>query len=117
MSTEPECLEDERGFFAPTFAVVAAMSMGKPVVATPQAMRSIPAQYGRHAFIERTPEGFASSVMALLQYRALREHVGRQARALVVEHLGLASGWPQTRFGSRTVCVIEWISWRARQGA
>jgi len=64
--------------------VLQAMSMAKPIVATPQAARAIAAENDVHLMIAERPLEFARKVICLLKNRPMREKLGKNARNLVV---------------------------------
>jgi len=77
---------------APLFAgsglrikIIEAMSIGRPVVATPVAVRGIDAVHGRELFIAEDPSSFSSALTGLLSNRELRKSTGEAAAALVKE--------------------------------
>jgi len=60
-----------------------AMAAGLPAVATTTARTGVAAEDGRDLFVADEPTDFAAAVVRLLRDRALRETVGRAARAAV----------------------------------
>jgi polysaccharide biosynthesis protein PslH len=64
--------------------VLEAMSMARPVVASPAAFEGIEAEPGRHLFVEHGAAAMAASVKRLLADRAAAEDLGNAARAHVV---------------------------------
>ena len=77
---------------APLFAgsglrikIIEAMSIGRPVVATPVAVRGIDAVHGRELFIADDPSSFSGAVTGLLSDRELRKSTGEAATALIKE--------------------------------
>ena len=77
---------------APLFAgsglrikIIEAMSIGRPVVATPVAVNGIPAVHGRELFIADDISSFSSALLSLLNDPRLRKSTGEAAVALVKE--------------------------------
>ncbi|MDF1560813.1 MAG: glycosyltransferase family 4 protein [Bacteroidales bacterium] len=77
---------------APLFAgsglrikIIEAMSIGRPVVATPVAVHGIPAVNGRELFIADDVSSFSNALINLLNDRELRKSTGETAAALVKE--------------------------------
>lgn len=64
--------------------VLQAMSMAKPIVATPQAVRAIAVEDGIHLMVAEDASEFALKVTCLLRNESLREKLGQNARNLVV---------------------------------
>jgi len=62
-----------------------AMSMAKPIVSTPQAVKAIGVSDGVHVLIAETPHEFADKVVDLLSNRALRTILGQNARNYIVK--------------------------------
>jgi len=60
--------------------VLEAMALGRPVIATPQAMEGIAARPGRDVLVAGDPAAFASAVIDLLGDTARRQNLGRNAR-------------------------------------
>jgi glycosyltransferase involved in cell wall biosynthesis len=69
--------------------VLEAMAMAKPVVATPDATRSLGIRAGHHLWVENEPARFADAVLEALQ-GASREAVARNARKYVED----CHDWP-----------------------
>jgi sugar transferase (PEP-CTERM/EpsH1 system associated) len=69
--------------------VLEAMAMAKPVVATPDATRSLGIQAGHHLWVENEPARFADAVLEALQGIS-REAVARNARKYVED----CHDWP-----------------------
>ncbi len=65
--------------------VLQAMVMGKPVVATPLAVRGIGGEDGRHFMVTERPEDMAKAVISLLGGPNLRMVIGVAARAHVLQ--------------------------------
>lgn len=63
--------------------VLEAMAVGKPVIATPQALQGIGATPGVHVCQSATPDGWVEVVARLLSNADLRSRIGRAARAFV----------------------------------
>ena len=63
--------------------ILQAMALGTPVVATSKGAEGLALTPGRDILIGDTPEQFASHVVHLLSYPALRERIAGAARALV----------------------------------
>jgi glycosyltransferase involved in cell wall biosynthesis len=72
--------------------VLEAMAAGLPVVTTLLGGEGIPIQPGDNAFIADRPEMMAQYIDLLLSDEALRQTMGRQARALVVERFSWDRG-------------------------
>ena len=101
--TVPGRVEDVRPYLAHADLVVAplrvargvqnkvleGMAMGKPVVATPEALEGIEAEPGRDVAIARDARGFAVATVAALSGRGAAA-MGARARAHVVEAYGWA---------------------------
>ena len=64
--------------------VLQAMSMSKPIVTTPQAVRAITVENDVHLMIASEPVEFAKKVIRLLKNKSLREELGKNARRLIV---------------------------------
>ncbi len=69
--------------------ILEAMSMARPVIATPQAVEGIEAQSGRDLMIAEAPAAFVSAIEGLLARRA-DNTLGTAARAFVERHYGWA---------------------------
>jgi sugar transferase (PEP-CTERM/EpsH1 system associated) len=69
--------------------ILESMSMGLPVVASPQAAKGIQATPGRHILVAEHPQPFANTVLELLSDESLRTKVSISARA----HLDHAHTW------------------------
>lgn len=63
--------------------IIEAMSLGKPVVATPVAAEGVPAENRREIFICDDAGKFSGSLIALLDDPAMRESTGKAAKELV----------------------------------
>ncbi|NEX19736.1 TIGR03087 family PEP-CTERM/XrtA system glycosyltransferase [Thiorhodococcus mannitoliphagus] len=61
--------------------VLEAMSMGRPVVTTPQALEGIPAESGRHVLVAADPDAFVAQLVRLLS--GGYADMGPSARALI----------------------------------
>lgn len=79
---------------APLFAgsglrikIIEAMSLGKPVVATPVAAEGIPAENRREIFICDDERDSADTIISLLDDPALRKNTGQAAKELVKTRL------------------------------
>jgi sugar transferase (PEP-CTERM/EpsH1 system associated) len=70
--------------------VLEGMAMGKPVVATPEALEGIEAEPGRDVAIASDARGFALAIVAALSGRGAAA-MGARARAHVVEAYGWAA--------------------------
>jgi glycosyltransferase involved in cell wall biosynthesis len=77
---------------APLFAgsglrikIIEAMSIGRPVVATPVAVHGIPAVNGQELFIADDVSSFSNTLISLLNDRELRKSTGEAAVSLVKE--------------------------------
>jgi glycosyltransferase involved in cell wall biosynthesis len=90
---------------APLFAgsglrikIIEAMSLGKPVVATPVAAEGLPAEDRREMFICNDAGKFSDTLISLLDNQLMREATGKAARELV-----------KTRFDNRklTAALFE----------
>lgn len=81
-----------------------AMAMGKPVVSTSIGAEGLPVKHGENILLADTPEEFANSVQLLFRDAALRERIGRSARALVESNHSWAS--VASRFDS-VFCGLE----------
>ncbi len=91
--------EDARTFMAsnhvmisPLFAgsglrikIIEAMSVGRPVVATPVAVAGLPVENGRHLAVVSDPGSFCNQLVRLLNDPALRASMGTSAVQLVRE--------------------------------
>lgn len=71
--------------------VLEAMSMGKPVVCTPQALEGICAEHGKHLLAADTAPDFAEAVIRLLRDPEMNEQIGRNARTLVRDNFSWES--------------------------
>jgi sugar transferase (PEP-CTERM/EpsH1 system associated) len=69
--------------------ILESMSMGVPVVASPQAAKGIQATPGRHILVAEHPQHFANTVIELLLDESLRRKVSISARV----HLDHAHTW------------------------
>jgi glycosyltransferase involved in cell wall biosynthesis len=67
--------------------VLDALVAGKALVASPLAVEGLSLEPGRHALVAEAEE-FADAVSSLLDDRARRAELGRNARRWAVEHLG-----------------------------
>ena len=65
--------------------ILAAMAMGRPVVATPISLHGIDAKPEIEVLIGDTPEQFAAQISRLLEDDALAENIGEAGRRLVLE--------------------------------
>jgi sugar transferase (PEP-CTERM/EpsH1 system associated) len=65
--------------------VLEAMALGKPVVATPNAVRGIAGKSGEHFVVANDSVIMANEIVALLLDDAKRKRLGRSARHLVAE--------------------------------
>lgn len=63
-----------------------AMAMGKPVVATPQALGGVDVRPGHELLVGTDAADLAAGCIQLLQDAALRERLGQNARAWALEH-------------------------------
>jgi sugar transferase (PEP-CTERM/EpsH1 system associated) len=70
--------------------VLEAMAMAKPLVATPDATRSLGVEANTHLWVENEPEKFAHAVVEALQGPD-RDRIARNARKYVEDH----HGWSQ----------------------
>jgi GT2 family glycosyltransferase/glycosyltransferase involved in cell wall biosynthesis len=68
--------------------VVEAFAMGKAIVGTPVAFEGIKAVNGHNAFVASSPREFAEKTVRLLQDKALRERMGRNARKTAENNYG-----------------------------
>jgi glycosyltransferase involved in cell wall biosynthesis len=91
--------------------VLEAMACGVPVVASPQACEALAAVAGEDVLIGSTDEAMASDLVALLEDRSRREHVGMRGRAYVEAH----HDW--TRLARRLVAVYDDARFRGRSCA
>ncbi len=66
--------------------VLEAMAMGKPVVATPQALEGLGVEPDVHAVEAATPERWVEAILALHDSPHRREEIGRRARHFVETH-------------------------------
>ena len=66
--------------------VLEAMSMGTPVVATPEAREGIDGTSGEHLIVAGALTEFAEAVVDLMQSPTRRRCIGQAGRDLVVEH-------------------------------
>jgi sugar transferase (PEP-CTERM/EpsH1 system associated) len=66
--------------------VLEAMSMGTPVVTTPQTCTALLAREGEHLLVGKSADDFASQVIRLLNDRELAARVGAAGRKYVEEH-------------------------------
>lgn len=102
-------VDDARSFMssmnviiAPLFAgsglrikIIEAMSIGRTVVATPVAVRGLPAIDRKHLFIAADPESFCTALTEVLKDPALRASTGEAAVTLVrdrYDNLALTAG-------------------------
>ena len=69
--------------------VLEAMAMAKPLVATPDATRSLGVEAGKHLWVANEPEMFAQAVVEALK-GPRREEIARNARNYVEDH----HSWP-----------------------
>lgn len=65
--------------------ILEAMAFGRPVVSTTLGCEGLAARDGEHLLIADSPAAFADAVIRLLNDRALRERLARDARRLVEE--------------------------------
>ncbi len=65
--------------------VLEALAAGRAVVSTSVGAEGLALEPGRHLLVEDDAEGFAGAVLTALADDALRQRVGEQGRALVVE--------------------------------
>lgn len=91
--------EDARTFIAsnhvmisPLFAgsglrikIIEAMSVGRPVVATPVAVAGLPVENGKHLAVASAPPAFCNELVRLLKEPALRASMGASSVQLVRE--------------------------------
>lgn len=71
--------------------VLEALSSGLPVVTTPLGIEGIERlEAGRHYLLANDPHEIAKQVVAVFQDATLRHSLGREARAIVIEHHGWA---------------------------
>ncbi len=70
--------------------VLEAMAMGRPVVATPQALGGIAARIGEDVYRAASAEEFAEKVIALVENRELAASLGRAGRKCVEENYAWA---------------------------
>ena len=63
--------------------VLQAMSMSKPIVTTPQAVRAIAVENDVHLMIASEPVEFAKKIIRLLKNKSLREELGNNGRKLI----------------------------------
>lgn len=66
--------------------VLEALAMGKPVVATPQATAGLDVTDGKELLLASDADEFAAGCVLLLGDAAMRERLGRAARAWACEH-------------------------------
>lgn len=64
--------------------VLQAMSMSKPIVASPQAVKAITVENDVHLMIAGEPAEFAEKIIRLLKNKSLREELGKNGRRLIV---------------------------------
>ena len=65
--------------------ILQAMSMARPIVTSPQAVKAIAVEDGVHCMIAESPECFADKIVNLLNNPSLREALSKNARDLAVE--------------------------------
>ena len=65
--------------------IIEAMSVGRPVVATPVAVAGLPVENGRQLAVASDPESFCNELVRLLREPALRTSMGTSAVELVME--------------------------------
>jgi polysaccharide biosynthesis protein PslH len=68
------------------FKIIEAMATGTPVVTTSYGIGGINAQHNKHFFVEDTAEGFARTVIRLLDNQDLRTQISINARDFVQEN-------------------------------
>jgi sugar transferase (PEP-CTERM/EpsH1 system associated) len=93
-------VEDVRGWIAQAAVCVAplriargiqnkvleAMAMGRPVIASPQALEGIRAQPGQDVMVAAQSRHFADAVLTMLRDPMLGAHIGRSGRRFVERH-------------------------------
>ena len=62
-----------------------AFSMGKPVVATPNACQGIEVTHGENVMIAKEPKSFANAIQALLESEDRRRALGKRAQSFIRE--------------------------------
>jgi glycosyltransferase involved in cell wall biosynthesis len=62
-----------------------AFSMGKPVVATPNACQGIEVTHGENVMIAKEPKSFADAIQALLESEDRRRALGKRAQSFIRE--------------------------------
>ena len=68
--------------------ILEAMAMGKPVVATPQALEGLMGKAGEHFYECHDPKDFAQAVTYLCADRTMAQRLGRNARKLTCSDYG-----------------------------
>jgi glycosyltransferase involved in cell wall biosynthesis len=63
-----------------------ALSMGKAVVATPEALEGIDAEPGQELLVGEGADELASACIRLIRDDSLRDRLGQNARAWALEH-------------------------------
>jgi hypothetical protein len=70
--------------------MLVAMAAGTPVVTTSIGVEGMSLEYGKHAFIENTPEAFAQAMVRLLTDENAWTSIAQQAKSYVEDHHGMA---------------------------
>ena len=63
--------------------VLEALALGKPVIATPQAIKGTSARHGEHILSAASAEEWVEAIETLFHNRDLRRRLGRTARSLI----------------------------------
>ena len=66
--------------------IMEAWAMGKPVLCTRRALGELPGRHGENVWLADSPRDLAHGLIELLDMPALRQKIGRSARATAVEH-------------------------------
>jgi glycosyltransferase involved in cell wall biosynthesis len=72
--------------------VIEAMARAKAVVASPELIDGLAVEDSKDLLVRRTPDDFASAVVALLGDASRREQLGVHARATFVRDFSISSG-------------------------
>jgi hypothetical protein len=71
--------------------IIECMSMGVPVVASPEAAGGVDAVPGEHLLVARSPSDYADTLLTLMSDRAARQRLAAAGRSRVETHHSWAS--------------------------
>lgn len=81
--------------------IMEAWAMGKPVLCTRRALGDLPGRHGENVWLADSPRHLADGLIELLDMPALRQKIGRSARATAVEHCS----WDKAARQLEQLCV------------